>query len=154
MRESLDGLRFDAAQAATLRAVGEYRGKQALFHAQAPEVLKGLREIATIESSESSNRLGGVIVPSKRLRALITENTMPRDRSEEEVAGYRDALALIHESAREMRFTPNLILQLHSTLYRFMPSPVERWNATDNEIIERHQDGTVRVRFSGTPPES
>jgi hypothetical protein len=57
-------------------------------------VLKGLREIAAIESNESSNRLEGVIVPSKRLKALITENTMPRDRSEQEVAGYRDALAL------------------------------------------------------------
>jgi Fic family protein len=149
--EHLDRLRFDAQQAATLRAIGEYRGKQALFYAQAPEVLQGLREIAAVESSESSNRLEGVIVPSKRLKALITENTMPRDRSEQEVAGYRDALALIHDSAREMRFTPNLILQLHSMLYRFMPSPGGRWKATDNEIIERHRDGTVRVRFKATP---
>ncbi len=64
--EYLDRLRFDAEQATTLRAIGEYRGKLALFYAQAPEVLKGLREIAAIESSESSNRLEGVIVPSKR----------------------------------------------------------------------------------------
>jgi Fic family protein len=135
--EYLDRLRFDAEQAAALRAIGEFRGKQALFYRQAPEVLKGLREIAVIESSESSNRLAGVIVPAKRLKALIAQNTTPRDRSEQEVAGYRDALALI--------------LQLHSTLYQFMPSPGGRWKATDNEIIERHQDGTVRVRFKVTP---
>ena len=147
----LERLRFDAEQAATLRAVGEYRGKQALYYVQAPEVLKGLREIAAIESSESSNRLEGVIIPSKRLKALVKQNTLPKDRSEQEVAGYRDALALIHESARAMRFTPNLILQLHSTLYRFMSSPGGRWKATDNEIIERHPDGTVRVRFKATP---
>jgi Fic family protein len=149
--EYLDRLRFDAEQAATLRAIGEYRGKQALFYRQAPQVLKGLRETAVIESSESSNRLEGVTVPAKRLKALMAHNTTPRDRSEQEVAGYRDALALIHESAREMRFSPNLILQLHLTLYRFMPAPGGRWKATDNEIIERHHDGTVRVRFNATP---
>ena len=144
-------LRFDSNQAATLRAIGEYRGKQELFYRQAPEVLKGLREIAVIESSESSNRLEGVTVAPNRLKALIVQHTKPRDRSEQDVAGYRDALALIHESAREMRFTPNVILQLHSTLYRFMPTPGGRWKAADNEIIEKHSDGKVRVRFKATP---
>jgi Fic family protein len=144
-------LRFDASQAATLRSIGEYRGKQALFYRQAPEVLKGLRDVAVIESSESSNRLEGVIVTPTRLKALISRNTTPRDRSEQEVAGYRDALALIHESAREMRFTPNVVLQLHSMLYRFMPTPGGRWKAADNEIIEKHPDGKVRVRFKATP---
>jgi Fic family protein len=147
----LAGLRFDANQAATLRAVGEYRGKQALFYRQAPEVLKGLREVAVIESSESSNRLEGVVVAPNRLKALIAHNTQPRDRSEQEVAGYRDALALIHEAAREMRLSPNLILQLHGTLYRFMPTPGGRWKAADNEIVEKRPDGTVRVRFKATP---
>ena len=90
-------------------------------------MLKGLRETAVVQSSESSNRLEGVIVSAKRLRALVAHNTTPRDRSEQEVAGSSDALALIHESAREMRFSPNLILQLHSTLYRFMPAPGGRW---------------------------
>jgi Fic family protein len=113
--------------------------------------LKSLRETAVIQSNQSSNRLEGVIVPAKRLKALMAHNTTPRDRSEQEVAGYRDALALIHESAREMRFNPNPILQLHSTLYRFMPAPGGRWKASDNEIIERHQDGNVRVRFKATP---
>lgn len=149
--EFLNGLRFDVTQAASLRALGEYRGKQELFYRQAPEVLKGLREVAVIESSESSNRLEGVTVAANRLKALVIQGTAPRDRSEQEVAGYRDALSLIHESARDMRFTPNLVLQLHTTLYRFMPTPGGRWKAADNEIIEKHPDGTVRVRFKATP---
>jgi Fic family protein len=148
--EFLSKLRFGANQAATLRAVGEYRGKQALFYRQAPEVLKGLRQIAIIESSESSNRLEGVTVSPGRLKALIIKQTKPLDRSEQEVAGYRDALGLIHESARDMAFTPNVILQLHSTLSRFMPEPGGRWKRQDNDIIERHRDGTVRVRFKPT----
>jgi Fic family protein len=147
----LTRLRFDANQAATLRAIGEYRGKQQLFYRQAPEVLKGLREIAVIESSESSNRLEGVTVAANRLKALVVQNTQPRDRSEQEVAGYRDALALIDESARDMRFTPNVILQLHATLYRFMPTPGGRWKSADNEIVERLPDGKQRVRFKATP---
>jgi hypothetical protein len=93
--EFLARLRFDANHAATLRALGEYRGKQELFFRQAPEVLKGLRQIAVIESSESSNRLEGVTVPTNRLKALVIKHTKPRDRSEQEVAaGYRDALGL------------------------------------------------------------
>lgn len=67
--EYLSRLRFDSNQAATLRAIGEYRGKQALFYRQAPEVLKGLRDIAVIESSESSNRLEGVIASTGKGRS-------------------------------------------------------------------------------------
>jgi len=144
-------LRFDANHAATLRAIGEYRGKQALFFRQAPEVLKKLRQVAIVESSESSNRLEGVTVPASRLKALVIKHTMPRDRSEQEVAGYRDALGLIHESARQMPFSPNVILQLHTTLCRYMPAPGGRWKSADNDIIERHPDGTVRVRFKPVP---
>ena len=149
--EFLDRLRFDASHVATLRAVGEYRGKQELFFRQAPEVLKGLREIAVIESSESSNRLEGVTVPANRLKALVIKHTKPRDRSEQEVAGYRDALGLIHESGRNMPFTPNVVLQLHTTLCGYMPAPGGQWKQTDNDIIERNPDGTVRVRFKPTP---
>ena len=76
--EFLARLRFDANHAATLRALGEYRGKQELFFRQAPEVLKGLRQIAVIESSESSNRLEGVIVPANRLKALVIKHAKPR----------------------------------------------------------------------------
>jgi len=149
--EFLANLRFDARQAATLRALGEYRGKQELFFKQSPELLKGLRQVAVIESSESSNRLEGVTVSPARLNALVTKHTTPRDRSEQEIAGYRDALALIHESARDMPLTPNIVLQLHSTLYRFMPGSGGRWKQTDNDIIERDANGTVRVRFKPTP---
>lgn len=91
-------LRFDARQLATLRALGEYRGKQRLYVAQSPEVLIDLRQVAVIESTESSNRLEGVVVAASRLKSLVLKNAAPRSRSEQEVAGYRDALALIHES--------------------------------------------------------
>lgn len=140
-------LRFDALQLATLRALGEYRGKQQLFVSQSPEVLSGLRQVAVVESTESSNRLEGVVVAAHRLKSLVLKNATPQSRSEQEVAGYRDALGLIHESGDQMPFSEGTVLQLHSMLYRYMPQPGGHWKATNNDIIERHPDGSSRIRF-------
>jgi len=145
--EYLDALRYDGTQLATLRALGEYQGKQQLYAAQSPEALKDLRQVAVVESAESSNRLEGVIVRPERLKSLMIRNAEPKSRSEQEVAGYRDALALIHESADYMPFNDGVVLQLHSLLYRYMPQSGGRWKATNNDIIERHPDGTSRLRF-------
>lgn len=101
----LERLSFDSMQLATLRELGEYRGKQALYSKQSPEALESLQETAKVESTESSNRLEGIEVPHQRLEDLILQNSKPKNRSEQEVAGYRDALALIHGSATEMKFS-------------------------------------------------
>jgi Fic family protein len=143
----LQNLRFDAQQLGTLRALGEYRGKQQLYVAQSPEVLSGLRQVAVVESTESSNRLEGIEVAPSRLKALVLKDAAPKNRSEQEVAGYRDALALIHESGEQMPFTEGTVLQLHGMLYRYMPQPGGAWKATNNDIVERHADGGMRIRF-------
>lgn len=148
--EYLNILTFTAEQISTLRALGEYRGKQALFFKQSPEALKSLQLVAKIESSESSNRLEGIELPHKKIEELVLKDTAPKNRSEQEIAGYRDALNLIHESGEYMPFTSNVILQLHGILCRYMANPGGRWKATDNEIIEKHPDGTKRIRFKPT----
>ena len=146
-QDYLAKLRFDTQQLATLRTLGEYRGKQQLFVAQSPEVLSDLGQVAMVESAESSNRLEGVVVAAHRLKSLVLRNAAPRSRSEQEVAGYRDALGLIHESGEQMPFSEGTVLQLHGMLYRYMPQPGGRWKATNNDIVERHPDGTSRIRF-------
>lgn len=143
----LSKLRFDTQQLATLRALGEYRGKQRLYVAQSPEVLSDLRQVAVVESTESSNRLEGVVVPVARLKSLVLKNAAPKSRSEQEVAGYRDALSLIHESGNHMPFSGGSVLQLHGILYRYMPQPGGHWKATNNDIVERYPDGSSRIRF-------
>ena len=115
-------------------------------------MLDALLQAALIESTESSNRLEGITAPRARLEALVLKPTAPENRSEQEIAGYRDALNLIHESHREMTFSVNVILQLHSMLFRFVPGGGGRWKATQNEIIERFPDGRVRVRFTPVSP--
>lgn len=149
-KEFLEHLKYGQTELATLRALGEHRGKQALYFKQSPEALKSLQQVAIVESSESSNRLEGIEVPHKRIEELVLGNTKPKSRSEQEVAGYRDVLALIHESAAEMKFTPNLILQIHQLVYGYLAQPGGKWKNTDNEIIERKATGEVRVRFKPT----
>lgn len=143
----LAALRHDGLQLATLRALGEYRGKQKLYATQSPETLADLKQIAVVESTESSNRLEGMVLAPGHLKSLVIKNAMPKSRSEQAVAGYRDALALIHESAPDMPFVESGVLQLHGMPYRYMPQPGGRWKATSNDIVERHPDGSTRLRF-------
>lgn len=144
-------LSFSTEQAASLTALAEARGRQDLYIHQRPEVLESLRQAAVVESSESSNRLEGITAPRERIEALVLRPTEPRDRSEQEIAGYRDALALIHESHAYMPFSVNVLLQLHQLVYRYHPSGGGRFKPTDNEIVERRPDGAVvRVRFRPT----
>ncbi len=146
-KEYLQSLSFASEHVSTLRTIGEYQGKQELYFKQSPEILKGLQQVSIIESSESSNRLEGIVAPHHRIADLVVKNTAPIDRSEQEIAGYRDALNLIHQSAKHMPFSINVILQLHSWLYRYQPTSGGQWKIADNEITEIHPDGKKRVRF-------
>src|SRR5215216_5129887 len=80
----------------TIRELGEFKGKQDLFREQAPQVLETLREAAVIQSTESSNRIEGVVAPPERIRELVAHRTTPENRSEQEIAGYREVLNSIH----------------------------------------------------------
>lgn len=81
---------------AALASSGELKGREELFRAQMPQALETLRQAAIIQSTESSNRIEGVTAPPARIRAIVAEKTMPRDRSEQEIAGYQDVLNTIH----------------------------------------------------------
>jgi len=143
----LDALRFSTKQVASLKALGEFRGKQQLFSRQSPEVLESLRRTAIVESGESSNRLEGITAPRKRIEALMQDNTAPRDRSEQEIAGYRDVLNHIHSNHAQIEFSPSTVLQSHAAMMKYVSSEGGRWKTRDNVIIERYPDGTRRVRF-------
>lgn len=131
----------------SVRLVGEYRGKEALFKQQSPQVLQALRERALIQSTESSNRIEGVVAPPQRIRDLVGKRTQPANRSEQEIAGYRDVLNTIHTNFADMQLSSNLVLQLHRDLFQFAPGGGGRWKATDNDITEMRPDGTTVVRF-------
>lgn len=151
-RDYLAALSFGTTELSTIHRLGEARGRQDLFIRQFPEQLETLRTHAIVESTESSNRIEGVIAPPARVADLVIRRVEPRNRSEQEIAGYRDALQLIHESHAAMPFSVGVVRQLHQLLYRYHPGVGGRWKSTDNQIVERDSRATiVRVRFDPTP---
>lgn len=131
----------------TVRLLGEYKGKEELFKQQIPQALETLRQAAIIQSTESSNRIEGVTAPLERIQALVAKKTEPRNRSEQEITGYRDVLNTIHASHPHIPIKPGTVLQLHRDLYRYAGESGGRWKATDNEITEVRPDGTKLIRF-------
>ena len=129
-----------------MNGISEYKGKQELYTKQAPQVLKTLIEMALIESAESSNRIEGVTVDRDRLKPLVIGHSKPRDRSEEEVAGYRKALDLIHKKYDTLQITPDLIKELHR-LCRGGSWDGGKWKEKDNDIIRKYPDGRVEVIY-------
>ena len=139
---------FDADDAATLAQLGLGRGRQELFTHQTPQMLETLRQAAVVESTTSSNRLEGITAPAKRVRALVLKSSNPQNRPEQEIAGYRDALNFLHASYPYLRFSTDLLRQLHTLTYRYQAKPGGSFKAVDNEIVERAPDGEIaRVRF-------
>jgi Fic family protein len=129
-----------------LADLGEARGREALFTKQSPQRLRVLREHALIESAISSNRIEGVVVDQARIETLIFGKPKLRDRNEEEVRGYRNALKLIHEQGARLPVTEETILELHR-LIRGEIGDAGQYKRVNSDIIEKYPDGRQRVRF-------
>jgi len=136
-----------------LETLAESKGRQQLFENQFPQILTTLREMALIQSTESSNRIEGVTVDKSRLRPLVLGKTRPRDRSEEEIVGYRLALNWIHTDYRKIPITPETCLRLHALAQGGTSGDVGQWKTTPNDIIEILPDDRRQVRFRPLPPE-
>jgi Fic family protein len=128
----------------------EARGKQDLWLRQKPEVLEVLREQAIIQSVESSNRIEGVTIPADRLRPVVIGKVKPRDRSEEELAGYRQALDWIFSRKRQVSIIPKVIQRLHGLAQGGFSSDAGKWKKRDNEIVEILPNGERQIRFVPT----
>ena len=114
---SLKNQKWDAEIIGYIAAIHEMKGRQDLYLKQKPEQLESLIEIAKIQSTESSNAIEGIRTTNTRLKQLFLEKTTPKNRDEEEIAGYRDVLNVIHENFEYISLTPNYILQLHKILF-------------------------------------
>ena len=132
-----------------LAQIHEHKGE----HAQVKEdELTHLIEIARIQSTEASNRIEGIYTSDDRLQKLVKDKTTPRNRSEKEIAGYRDVLATIHESYDYIPVKPGMILQLHRDLYKFSGMSIGgNYKTSDNVIEEEDAQGNKHVRFQPVP---
>lgn len=133
-----------------LTSLGEAKGRQELFARQSPQRLSALREHALVESAVSSNRIEGVEIEASRFREVVLGRPALRDRNEEEVRGYRNALELIHGSAQRLPISQETILNLHK-LSRGSIGDAGQYKAQDIDIIETYPDGPSRIRFRTVP---
>lgn len=131
-----------------LLSIREYKGRQLVLSQVKPELLSSLMEEAKIQSTQSSNGLEGIVTTQKRLKAIMAYSTKPSSRAEEEIAGYRDVLSLIHEQHDSIPITPSVILQLHRDLMAHTAiSYGGHWKDGDNEIVSIDDQGNRYVRF-------
>ncbi len=145
--------KWDSEILGLIAAIYKEVGKQELYLKQRPEQLEKLVEIAKIQSTEASNAIEGIVTTNTRIRQLVEEKTTPKNRDEQEIAGYRDVLNLIHESFDVIPITQNYILQLHKILYSHMNNPMAgRTKNVQNYISATYPDGHVETLFMPLPP--
>lgn len=150
---SFSNSKWDSEVLGLIAAIYKEAGKQELYLKQRPEELEKLVEIAKIQSTEASNAIEGIVTTNTRIRQLVEEKTAPRNRDEQEIAGYRDVLGIIHESFDSISITPNYILQLHKILYSHMNNPIAgKTKNVQNYISATYPDGHTQVLFTPLAP--
>lgn len=146
----LKDLKWDSEIIGYLTAIHEAKGKQELYLKQQPAKLDKLVEIAKVQSTESSNDIEGIRTTDTRLKQLLTDKTMPKNRDEEEIAGYRDVLNVIHENFEYIPLAANYILQLHKILYSHSEKSIGGKFKNVQNYITLTENGKERILF--TPP--
>ena len=150
---SINDQKWDSEILGLVAAIYKEAGKQELYLKQRPEELEKLVEIAKIQSTEASNAIEGIVTTNTRIRQLVEEKTAPRNRNEQEIAGYRDVLNIIHESFEAIPITQNYILQLHKILYSHMNNPAAgRTKTVQNYISAAYPDGRTQILFTPLSP--
>ena len=144
---------WDGEVVSLLSQIHEYKGRQDLFVSQRPSSVARLVEIAKVQSVESSNRIEGIVTTKARIRSLVADKVMPRNRDEEEIMGYRDVLNTIHENHEYITLHSNNVLQLHRDLYAYSHKSIGgQYKNVQNSIIERLADGSEVERFKPLAP--
>lgn len=145
--------KWDADILGLVAAIYKEAGKQEVYLKQRPERLEKLVEIAKVQSTQASNAIEGIVTTNTRIRQLMEEKTAPRDRDEQEIAGYRDVLNIIHDSFDAIPLTRNYILQLHKIMYSHMNNPMAgRTKNVQNYITATYSDGLAEIVFTPLTP--
>ena len=145
--------KWDSEILSLIAAIYKEAGKQEMYLKQRPEQLEKLVEIAKIQSTEASNAIEGIVTTNTRIKQLVTEKTTPKNRNEQEIAGYRDVLNIIHESFDTIPITKNYIIQLHKILYSHMNNPIAgKTKTVQNYISATYSDGHVETLLTPLNP--
>ena len=145
--------KWDSEILGYIAAIYREVGKQEQYLKQRPEELEKLVEIAKIQSTEASNAIEGIVTTNTRIRQLVEEKTTPKNRDEQEIAGYRDVLNAIHDSFDVIPISRNYILQLHKIMYSHMNNPLAgQTKNIQNYISATYPDGHTETLFTPLSP--
>lgn len=112
------------------------------------KVFSELESIARVQSVKSSNAIEGIVTSDSRIRAIVNNNSAPLNHSEAEIAGYRDALNLIHTGYNHISFSERDILLLHETMMSLSgDSSAGKYKSEDNVIVAVDSNGNRYIRF-------
>jgi Fic family protein len=112
------------------------------------EIFVSLEGIAKVQSVKGSNEIEGIITSDQRINEIVNNSSAPLNHNEMEIAGYRDALNLIHDGFARMDIRGSDILQLHGTMLSYIPQGGGSYKSTDNVIMEIDSAGNRRISFS------
>ncbi|MCL2057711.1 MAG: Fic family protein [Oscillospiraceae bacterium] len=132
-------------------AIADLRARESRLKEQYPDVFTRLESIAKVQSVIGSNAIEGIVTSDQRVNEIVNQNSAPQNHNEAEIAGYRDALNLIHENHDSLDIRERDILRLHEIMLSYAPVGGGAYKLNDNVIIEVDAAGQRRVRFAPTP---
>jgi Fic family protein len=137
---------------AILARVDTGRGQEQLFLDQRPELLRRLSENARIASITASNAIEGVIVDDDRAERIAEGAPRFRNRSEQEFAGYRDAVDGLMQASISEPLTVPYVLHLHRQMFVYSGGR-GGYLKTDENLIVSYEGGKREIVFAPPPPE-
>jgi Fic family protein len=132
-------------------AISELRERENKLKADYPDVFTHLESVAKVQSVKGSNEIEGIVTSEQRINEIVNQNSAPQSHNEAEIAGYRDALMLIHSDYAALDVRECDILRLHEIMLSYSPMSGGRYKDSDNVIMEVDASGARRVRFEPTP---
>ncbi|MCL2615870.1 MAG: Fic family protein [Dehalococcoidia bacterium] len=132
-------------------AISELRERESLLKDNYPDVFTRLESIAKVQSVKGSNAIEGIVTSEQRINEIVNQNSAPLNHNEAEIAGYRDALNLIHQSFGDIDIRERDILRLHEIMLSYAPISGGAYKQSDNVIMEVDAVGSRKVRFAPTP---
>ena len=115
-----------------------------------PKDYSRMENIARLASVKYSNEIEGIVTSDERIQEIVMRGGTPKDHSEEEIAGYRDALDLIHRESDRLRFDKDTILDLHSLL-KTKESNIRSYKTRDNAIVSIDSQGRRYLVYEPVP---
>lgn len=153
LKEEYNGIISNSNIINLISKIHEYKGKQSYLLDTKKDVLDTLLKVAKIQSTSSSNKIEGIYTTDKRIEQIVNQKLEPKNRNEEEIAGYRDVLSLIHENYDFIDINKNTILQLHKYLYKYTGlSYGGKFKNSQNYIEEVNELGEKKIRFTPLSP--